>query len=112
MELDLINYKGLFNLGILAEETKAAWCEPDSKGQALLTLHLKAANGLHSFKKDSTLIINCKKTPIDQLNEMIVSRELHPIYEMDQANYEEILRANLFDSEFYERDGVAVLKKK
>ncbi|CAG2534724.1 MULTISPECIES: hypothetical protein [Maribacter] len=108
MELAIINYKGNYNLGLLPQ-TKDTW-NCDNKIDANLCLHLKANGGLHGHKPNQSIVVECN-TDISSLKKMIVGRSLSPIYEDVPTNYEEHLHQPLFDSEFYERDGIAIRKR-
>ncbi|WP_423999463.1 hypothetical protein [Maribacter sp. IgM3_T14_3] len=95
--LYLLNYKGLYNIGML-KETKTSF-KPEGNG-VTLTLHLKANSGRHG--KDRPLKVKCNNISIEGLKGLTVNRELH---RMSRVNNNEHLQEGLFDSEFYQRDG-------
>lgn len=99
MTLTLINFKGLYNIGML-KETKRSFV-PEGNG-AKLTLYLKANAG--RFGRDRQLKIRCN-LPIDNLEGLVVTRVLKPI---SSSSTKQHLEEGLFDSEFYERDGYKI----
>lgn len=105
IDLTLVNYKGLYNIGLL-DLTKPSF-DVDINGHATLKLHLSAMTGTHGNGK--SVSVDGKNTPISKLSSMTVSRKLHPFG--DNAEITDHLFDNFFDSEFYERDGAAILKK-
>jgi len=104
MKLTLINFKGLYNIGML-KKTKNTF-EFDGKN-ATLTLLLKANGGRHGTKKGKQIVVNCRNTPIDKLNKLNVTRELKKISKTEMDDH---LDEGIFDSEFYQRDGSLVLE--
>lgn len=98
MELRLLNFKGLYNIGIL-DQTKFSF---EKHGEDyLLTLHLKANSQTHGNNKP--VMVDCKEVDISNNPSLFVTRFLHPLYEGDEQ-----LEQGLFDSEFYVRDGAYV----
>lgn len=108
MELAIVNYKGHYNLGLLPE-TKNTWNCKDGIN-ANFCLHLKANGGLHGHRPNQSMTVKCD-TPVKSLKNMVVGRLLSPIYDNVPSNYEEHLHQPLFDSEFYERDGIAIRER-
>lgn len=97
MTLTLINFKGLYNIGML-KETKSAF-KLEGNG-AKLTLYLKANAGRHGKRRQ--LNVKCDNIPIDELKGLIVTRELQKLSNKSKSDH---LREGIFDSEFYQRDG-------
>ncbi len=105
MELYLVNYKGILNIGML-ELTKTSFVI-DKKG-AILTLHLGALqNGTHG--PGNSITVDCKNIPISSLKSMVVTRELHSF--MNHQDPKNHLNDDVFDEEFFERDGVVIIKR-
>jgi len=106
MKLALINYKGLFNLGILDLTSKF---KIDSAGKASLKLHLSAFRGTHGNGK--SISVNCEPFLVKNLSELEVTRELHSFAEYQDGVLGEHLDDRCFDNEFYERDGAAIYRR-
>ena len=108
MELSLINYKGIYNLGLI-QKTEDSWaCDNGIDGK--LCLHIRATGGLHGHLPNQSMTVKCE-TKLEKLQKMMVSRELYPIYDNIPSDYETHLHQPMFDSEFYERDGIAIRKR-
>ncbi|MFH6602165.1 hypothetical protein ACEZ3G_01660 [Maribacter algicola] len=108
IDISLVNYKGAYNLGLL-QKTEDSWnCQNGVNGQ--LCLHIKANGGLHGHRTNQNIKVKCD-TDIKNLKDMMVSRELYPIYDNIPSDFEEHLHHPMFDSEFYERDGIAIRKR-
>lgn len=105
MDISLINYKGLYNIGIL-DITRTSW--KYNNGKAELVLHLRANYGLHGFGRNLT--IDCKNTPLIDLEQLTVSRHLHRIFPKPHphGHIKDHLYEDFFDNEFYRRDGYAI----
>lgn len=103
INLKLVNYKGLINLGI-ADATFKPVLDKDgfSKG-ALINLSIKA------FEKDSITISNCDaKHPFSKKDaQLLVNRNLVAMHAGKSP-----LENGLFDEEFYYRDGIDPRGKK
>lgn len=106
IDLTLVNYKGLYNLG-MSDLTKISF-SPDGKS-ALLTLHLSAFSGIHGNGKTLNLI--CKDSNLNKLKSMDVVRQLHTFSNHPDSQMVNHLNDRFFDSEFYERDGAAIFKR-
>lgn len=105
MELSLVNYKGLLNIGML-DETMSSFQPNDNS--YLLTLHLGALQkGKHG--PGNIMKVDCKNTAISSLKSMVVTRELHSF--MNHKDPENHLLDDVFDDEFFERDGVVIRKR-
>lgn len=100
-ELCLINYKGLYNLG-MASLTKVSFSK--DLATAELTLHLSAFSGTHGH--GNSLKINFDPVALASLKKMTVSRKIHSFN--NHNNITSHLQDHCFDSEFYERDGAAI----
>lgn len=105
MELQLVNYKGKVNLGLM-QKTKKGW----SKGKINheLVLHVKAADGQNVYSKANPITVSCN-TNLAIITDILVKRELHPIHKNKTTQQQ--LTTKIFDSEFYGRDGEFVYKK-
>lgn len=101
MTLTLLNYKGLFNIGML-KETKNTFKLIGDKAE--LTLYLKANAGSHGNNKQ--LVVKCSNVPIINLKGLIVTRELQKMSNKIKSDH---LNEGVFDSEFYQRDGALVV---
>ena len=104
MDLTLVNYKGLLNIGLL-KETEFKY-DATTKS-ATLTLHLSAFKGVHGNGK--ALQIGCENTPLGPLVSMQVTRDLKTF--MKHTDMTKHLLDDCFDEEFYERDGAKMRKK-
>jgi hypothetical protein len=105
MDLTLVNYKGLYNIGML-DETRTSF---DSNGNTpKLTVHLSAFAGTHGNGK--SIPVDCNHIPLSTLTKMEVNRQLHSFYS-GGSPISKHLEDNCFDSEFYERDGSAIRAK-
>jgi hypothetical protein len=106
MHLNLINFKGHLNLGLL-EGTKDSWyCNNKTKG-SMITLHLKATYGKHGPISGEYLDVDCKMTPLSDLKYLIVNRELEKYSEKSGI---EMLCEGIFDKEHYKRDGARCME--
>lgn len=103
MRLTLINFKGLYNIGML-NKTRNAF-EFDG-GKATITLYLKANAGKHGTKKGKQIEVDCDNVPLKDIKSLDVTRELQ---RMSLKTYQEHLDEGFFDSEFYQRDGSLIL---
>ncbi|NKI33153.1 hypothetical protein [Croceivirga thetidis] len=102
MKLTLVNYKGLYNLGLL-DATRTSF-ELDG-GKAKLTLHLSAFYGVHGNGKELT--VDCEDADLTNIVEMDVNRQLHSFYQSGDPLTQHLFN-HCLDSEFYERDGAAI----
>lgn len=103
INLKLVNYKGLINLGI-ADATFKPILDKDSVSRgALISLSVKA------FENDNFTISNCDvKHPFPKKNaQLLVNRNLVAMH-ADKSPLEN----GLFDEEFYYRDGIDPRGKK
>ena len=106
IELHLINYKGLYNIGLL-DETKVDF-KPISGGTLFeLKLHLKALEGVHGHHKHLT--IDNLNVPLESISGIDVTRKLHSFVESGPVS--DHLNAAYFDAEYYERDGLIIRQK-
>jgi len=106
MDLTLVNYKGLYNLG-MSDLTKISF---SSDGKlARLKLHLSAFTGIHG--NDKVLKLNFSNKDLSKLETMNVTRKLHSFSNHSNADMTNHLYDNCFDNEFYERDGAAIVER-
>ena len=107
MELHLINYKGILNIGML-DSTKNTWYFDAASGCATLTLNLAACAGVHGT--DKSLVLDCKEEELTKLKHFHVFRELNSFVPKNMKMTDHI-NSDYFDTEFYERDGALVRKR-
>lgn len=105
MELQLVNYKGKVNLGLM-QQTETGWSPQANHHQ--LVLHIKAADGQNVYSKANPITVTCN-TDLARITGILVKRELHPIHTNTATQHQ--LETKIFDSEFYGRDGEFVYKK-
>lgn len=100
IELALNNYKGLYNVGLMTT-TRNTWHIEDRTG--VIVLHLKADNGQNTDQLTRKLKMHLPSDiSFTSLDYLFVTRELHP---MSNKSLVEHLDENIFDSEFYTRNG-------
>ena len=100
IELTLNNYKGLYNLGI-KKETDLEWSMDGDMG--CFKLHLQVDNGKSTDCLTTKRKVGIKTPlPIKNINHLLVDRVLYPITHSKPVDH---LHENLFDSEFYVRNG-------
>lgn len=108
IQLSLVNYKGQVNLGLLPD-TSGTW-GPGEEGLEF-TLHLKGNAGKHQYNDKEEIIVDCKNTPISDLDDgLVVRRLLLPMYEQS-ADLTKQLSKGIFDTEFFQRDGAFVTNR-
>ncbi len=100
IELALNNYKGLYNIGLMPS-TRNTW-HMDAK-TGVIVLHLKVDNGQNTGQLTRNVTMELPNAiPFANLDELFVTRELHPMSNSSAVNH---LDENIFDSEFYVRNG-------
>lgn len=107
MDLHLVNYKGPINLGLL-KETENGWSQSMGIGYNL-ELSIKAADGSNSYNGRKQITVPCGGVPVNSIAQILVMRKLNPLYK--SASTSQQLEKEIFDSEFYDRDGEFVYRK-
>lgn len=101
IHLALNNYKGLYNIGMLAATRNTFFKEGN---QALITLYLSADNGKNSDELYRLLEMNLPNpVAISEIDELNFTRELQSF--TNPSSPELHLDEGMFDSEFYVRNG-------
>ncbi len=100
IELTLNNYKGLYNIGILLN----ADLDWDIKGKTgNFNLHLQVDNGKNAENLTTKRKVGIKKPiALNKIDSLLVDRVLYPLSQSKPARH---LHENLFDNEFYVRNG-------
>ena len=99
----LINYKGILNLGLIKDKMENQQVV-FSDGEINFRLHLRALESTHGETLFCTLPLN--EIPVNELNFMEIDRKLHPLSSTNGENHP--FTGQVFDSEFFDRDGVFV----
>ncbi len=108
IRLYLINYKGHFDLGLLKDENDNQTVTFDeSTGELELNVFVKALsnrNGPEKFVR-----VPCGSIALDSLKFLTIERQLIPMH--SDADGDPIhLRSGVFDSEFFSRDGMGLVR--
>lgn len=100
IELSLNNYKGLYNIGIL-KEADLDW---DMQGKmGCFNLHLQVDNGKNpEYLTTKRKVFIKEPVALDEIDSLLVDRVLYPISHSKPVDH---LHENLFDNEFYVRNG-------
>ena len=105
VDLKLINYKGLYDIGIVEDKTKAFQGTiidfEDAIGVDL------CVRGLVDNPKPY-ITINFDDYDITKIKNFDVFRTLLPLHDLNASGEKIALKNGLFDSEFFLRDGLAV----
>lgn len=114
IDLKLINYKGVLNICLEKDSKLDSETNFDDKNGLILTVKIKGATD--SSANDTDHLTFDPPIPIEHDSYFVVIRELLNLHGQsgDEFNDDEILRPfvnGIFDTEFYERQGVAVRKK-
>jgi hypothetical protein len=107
IHLRLVNYKGNVRLG-MEHATSKSW-KKHAKGHKI-KLYLKANDPTTVKGFDQDLKIDCNiDSDLSQLKSLVIQRELSPMY--PEITIEEQLNQEVFDSEFYVKDGLFIVAK-
>ena len=105
--LKLINYKGDIKLGMLPA-TESSWGNHHTGHK--IELHLRANDSCATKGFDDELKITCPdNTKLCDLNSLFIDRKLYQMY--DGVSTIDQLKQEVFDTEFYVKDGALVVKK-
>lgn len=103
IELALNNYKGLYNVGLMSS-TRTTWRIDERTG--VIVLHLKVDNGQNNEELTRSVTMELPSAiSFDNLDALYITRVLHP---MSNASAVHHLDENIFDSEFYTRNGAYI----
>jgi hypothetical protein len=107
IEFKLINYKGTLNLGILSITNSDLVKDTKVDGRYILTLQLKAMDGVHGHNK--SIKLTNLDIDINLFKQLLVTRRLHRFGPINDITSH--LDDMVFDSEFFERDGAVIREK-
>ena len=111
-EFRIVTYKGTFNIGFAGfDDTKDRqlhFKQVDGKGILGLKIFVQARSGKNEMKYKVPEALNITKENVNQLN---VFRMLIPLDGI-KGGVQLAIKNNIFDSEFYRREGIELNRKK
>ncbi len=107
IEIKLLNYKGLLNLGLLQSTKDNLKRDTKIIGGLNLTLDIQAMSGVHGHH--NSIIIDNLNYPVDSLTDFMVTRKIHQF--APTTNIANHLNDMVFDEEFFQRDGTVIHQK-